>query len=652
MSRLQSIENALISINDVVFQELCDSFLSLRNKNYSAFARSGSQIGKQKSVKGTPDSIFLLPSGKYLFVEYSTNVTKGLAKIKEDILKCTDSTKSKIPSEQIAEIIICINFNIKPSELHELKSLLSNTRISFTLISLQSLAIELHFNHRDLVNQYLGLPFDTGQVVSIENFVKEYGRAANSIATPLDNIFLYRDRELQELKESIQQTDFIILTGPSGVGKTKLAIEAIQQFKVENPSFGAYCISYKSYSLLEDLYQYFDLDKNYILFVDDANRIDALGQITGFYRAVRTGILKIIITVRDYAFMEISLLCQEFLPKRIDIPKLTDEQIVGIISSDSFKIRNKDYQREIVRIADGNPRLAIMASLLAKSKQNLHVLADVSDLFEKYFSTFIKDKNEFAVELNIKCLGIIAFFYTIPYKDKLTASTILGHFNIDYNDFIEAVDKLDRLELVEAQFEHVKIPEQNLSTYFFYRSFIKDELLPFDVLLKNYYESHTNRFRDCIIPANNTFGYQNVMNKLKPKLQNYFSLVRSDESKAFKFLESFWFYLQSETKEFFFNRIQLMPIPQVNEYDLTFEGNTFAFEKDKSIELLSEFFRFPTDLEQIIELSFEYARRTPNKVSELLHKIKEEIAFDSDDQNYHWIICTFIGFREFYKNGK
>ena len=69
MSRLQTIQNALIAINETVFQELCDSFLILRNENYKAFSRTGSQVGKQKTTKGTPDSFLLLSNGKYIFIE-------------------------------------------------------------------------------------------------------------------------------------------------------------------------------------------------------------------------------------------------------------------------------------------------------------------------------------------------------------------------------------------------------------------------------------------------------------------------------------------------------------------------------------------------------------------------------------------------------
>ena len=109
MGRLQNIENALIAINETVFQELCDCFLLLKNKNYKTVSRTGSQIGKQKTIKGTPDTYLLLPNGKYIFVEYTTNISRGISKLEEDIKKCLDAIKTGIHLE---EIIICINFRL------------------------------------------------------------------------------------------------------------------------------------------------------------------------------------------------------------------------------------------------------------------------------------------------------------------------------------------------------------------------------------------------------------------------------------------------------------------------------------------------------------------------------------------------------------
>lgn len=632
MSRLQAIENRLLSINQAAFQNLCDSFLALRNTNYSAFSRTGSQSGKQKTVKGTPDTFLLLPNGKYIFVEYSTNISAGVSKLQDDIKKCIDTKKTDIPLNQISEIILCLNFNLSTAEIQSLKDLLSSTRILLTVYTLDSLGIELHLNHRDLTHEYLGLPLDTGQIVSIEKFIEEYERASKGIATPLNNTFLHREEELKQLKQSISQNDFIILTGAPGIGKTKLALEGIRSFLSENLSYTAYCVSYKHHTLLDDLYQYFDANKDYILFVDDANRIDAFSQITGFYKATRKGHLKIIITVRDYAFQDIGVLCQEFSPQRIDLAKFTDEQITAIIKDNPFNILNPTYHKEIVRIADGNPRLAIMTALLAKAEQNIYALHDVSDLFENYFTTFVADDGEFANNFNIKCLGLISFFYTIPYKNKEITSLILDNFGLEYSAFIDAIDKLDKLELVEIQFEHVKIPEQNLSTFFFYKAFLKDNLLSFETLLNKYFENNTSRFKDSVIPANNTFGYSKVMDKLKPHLQGYWKSNKSDEEKAYKFLTIFWFYLPDETLEFVYNLTQALPETQRDTYNVTYENNAFSYSKNDVIELIGEFFRFQHKLKDALQLAFEYTKKAPEHLPELIHKIRESMTFDVDDE--------------------
>lgn len=634
MSRLQSIESGLASINEAAFQELCDSFLILRNSNYAAYSRTGTVAGKQKTKKGTPDSFLLLPDGRYIFVEHSTNSSAGVSKLKGDIEKCIDVDKTGIPLDQILEIILCINFNLTPSEVEELKNLLIDTRIRLTLHTLDSLALEIYLNHRDLAKDYLGLPLDTGQIVSLDKFILEYGRASKGIATPLDNTFLHRETELKEMKASLAHGDFIILTGPPGVGKTKMAIEGIQEFIGENPSFAAYAVSYKHYTLLEDLYQYLDPKKDYILFVDDANRIDAFGQITGFYRADRPGKLKIVITVRDYAFQHIGLLCHDFDPKRMDITKLSDEQLVDIVKAEPLKILNPDYHKPILHIADGNPRLAIMTAQLAIAEQDIRALVDISELFENYFTTFIKDDGQFSKPFNIQCLGLIAFFFAVPYKDKDLTESILSNFGMGYKAFIEAIDTLDKLELVEIQFEHVKVPEQNLSTYFFYKCFIQENLLSFKTLLEKYFEENSERFRDCVIPANNTFGPERVMEKLLPHLRDYLDLVKVDQEKSFKFLKTFWYYLPDETLAFLYDTVRPLPENIPEEFPIAYENNDFAFNKNDTLSLLSDFFRYTNKLKDALSLAFEFCRKKPEHLPELLYHIRERLTFDRDDEPY------------------
>ena len=68
MASLQEIESTLQSINEATFQELCDDYLFWSEEDYPELNRTGSQKGKKKTKKGTPDTFWLLPSGKYVFI--------------------------------------------------------------------------------------------------------------------------------------------------------------------------------------------------------------------------------------------------------------------------------------------------------------------------------------------------------------------------------------------------------------------------------------------------------------------------------------------------------------------------------------------------------------------------------------------------------
>ena len=318
----------------------------------------------------------------------------------------------------------------------------------------------------------------------------------------------------------------------------------------------------------------------------------------------------------------------------MNLLKFSDDQIIEIIKQKPFEILNSNYHKEIVRIADGNPRIAIMAALLARKEQNIYALRDVSGLFENYFSTFIKDDGEFAKDLNIKCLGLIAFFYAIP-KDKEVITSILVHFKMDYSSFIDSIDKLGKLELVDIQFEYVKIPEQNLSMYFFYKAFIKDDLLSFEMLLINCYERNKNRFKDCVISANNTFGAEKVMDKLQPFLKSYWKSIQDDEEKGFDFLSTFCFYLSIETFEFVYNIVKKLPEAHSENYEVTYENNAFSHNRNSVLELMQNFFTLEqNDLKEAIRLVFEYVRKKPEYLSDLLHKICERLVFDTDDEEF------------------
>ncbi|WP_420461128.1 ATP-binding protein [Neolewinella sp.] len=634
MSTYQAIENGLKSINGTVFQELCDSYLKLKNDNYIAFFRTGSQIGKQKTRKGTPDSYFLLPNGNFIYVEITTDIsTKN--KLVNDINACFDQKKTQIPPNRIEEIIICINWMLPPDEANVLFATLrehsSNTKLR--IVSLQEMAIDLQFNYRQIAKEYLGITIGSGQLISMDKFIEEYNSASGSIATPINNQWVDRTELEQELNNLIASENIIVVTGPAGVGKTRVCLKCIDHYLNCNYSARAFCVSYKHHSILDDLHYDLNQDGDYLIFVDDANRVDAISQLVGFYKSFTTGSLKLIFTVRDYAYSTVQRQLLDFSSSSLEVDRLTDEQIVKIISGPPFEIGNNIYSRKIVDISDGNPRLAIMASLLAKKEQRIGALTDVSELFKSYFETFLRDDIDHHENMNQQALGITAFFFAFPFKNKEKSVEVLEKFGLNYSDFIDSIEQLERYELVEVQYDYVKIPEQNLSTYFFYRSFIDQESLSFSVLLSEFFHSDSKRFKECVVAANNTFGPGKVMEKLTPYLRDYFYKVYDNEDSVLNLFSVFWFYLVEETLVYLSKSVAQMVDVEPKKYTIDYQNNSFSHNRNRILEILTDMLKIPlVEFDSILSIIYNYVNKNTSLLPELIHSLQSVVALDEEDE--------------------
>ena len=511
-------------------------------------------------------------------------------------------------------------------------------RVKIEFRDVGKIALGIYGRCPDVAREFLGIKVDTAQILAPDVFSSEY--SATGFSTPLNNTFLFREEELKNLLNSLQNNVITILTGPPGVGKSRLALAAFESFKSDKKNkYVFYCISNKNAPIYDDLRSYLLPDKNFLILIDDANRqTDNLMSILPILKEKRKGTIKIIITVRDYAYEDTKERSNEFNPQTIDIKKFTDEQLTEILKSEDFKITNPDYYRRILEIADGNPRIAIMAALLAKEKQTLHSLQDMSELYDQYFSEAIKDKSALTDNVLLKTMGILSFFYSLDRSNRVFCDPLLKHFNLDYYKFNEAIDKLERLELLEtsADYAVVKVSEQVLSTYFFYKAFFKDNILDFSVILNNYFDDYHYRITDTVIPANNTFGYQNVYSKITPHLDAFWKKIKNSEERAFKFLDLFWFYRHDDVFSFIDKKIKALRVPAKANY-IVKEDNKInpSLDKDKYIELLTGYFHSPNPSDEYLialELGFEYTRRNPNQYSEFIKKLYDGTVFTYEDQ--------------------
>ena len=122
MAVLQDIERRIEELSPSMFQQLGDAYLLSKNRNqYSAFLRKGSLLGKDKTIKGTPDTLAFMSDNKYLLIEYSTNSTDRANKLIDDIDKCIKKYEAKI--FQIEEIILFANYKLDEEELVEIRTM-------------------------------------------------------------------------------------------------------------------------------------------------------------------------------------------------------------------------------------------------------------------------------------------------------------------------------------------------------------------------------------------------------------------------------------------------------------------------------------------------------------------------------------------------
>jgi hypothetical protein len=637
--RLKLIEEKLKAIDGSEFQGLCDSFLYARDNEFISFNRIGSQIGKEKTIPGTPDTYFRLADGRLVFVEYTTQNDNLPNKIKDDINKCVDESKTGVPSEEITKIIYCFNSRLKSDVENEIYEFATSKNVRIELIGIDTLGLEINYKFHFLAKDFLDIPLDSGQILPIKTFIEEYNNKGGQISTPLDNPFLHREDELSEIGSSIISDDIIIISGFPGVGKTKLGLEVIKHFLDSNHGTKAFAISNKNYDILEDLKTHLVPVEKYIILVDDANRyLNSFSQLLGVFREFPHGNLKLIITVRNYALSDIEFVCSEYTYFTKNIVKLSDDQIIDIIKAEPFNIRHNQFQKRILEISDGNPRLAIMAARLAIKKQFAFFSHDLFEFYDDYFKTFINDKSIFS-DFNLqKVLGLTSFFFSLDLKDKAFNEKIFAVFEIESHVFFEAVIELERSELVEIKYDCVRVSEQIMSNYFFYKVFIKDKLLSFELLMKYFFESHAGRFKDTVIPANNTFGYQEVISQINDCLTDYYNIVKEQKVNAFKFFDIFWMYRQNDLIEYFYLHISNLPEPQNPVYAIEDKTENNIWNVDKTLDYLSEFFRFKMfpNYKTALELSFEFCRKSPGYLTSLIKKIRELILFDEEDEMTHY----------------
>ena len=636
MSKYHEIVNRILEIEGGIFQTICDEILYLTEEDCNRIFRPGSQAGTNKTKPGTPDSYFVLSNDQYVLVEYTTQDPKAVKalvkKIMEDIDKCTDTNKTGLEIEDITKLIYCCTADFTTAQNKTLISYARQKGVKLDLRGIHAMARKLAGPCIKTAKDHLGISIDTGQILTPTVFADEY--YSSGFSTPLTNTFFHREQEIESLLQFFASDIKVsILTGPPGTGKSRLAMEAFNQIHVVDESIQRLCISNKNADIHDDLRTYLAKDCEYLILVDDANRQSGhLESLLGILREKRSNKINVVITVRDYALPDVWKRCIEFSPNLLRIAHFSDDQLSKILSSQDFGLNGKALKR-VLDISKGNARLSIMAAKVYIEFGDITSLDDVAGIYDRYFESAIGDDRVFSNPDLLRSLGLLSFFFAIDLDDKDFVTGLCRRFKINEISFRSSMLELERLELAESNEDLtiMKIADQVLGTYFFYRTFIRDGVLDFRMIIAFYRSTHMGRIKDSVNPASSTFSFEKISSKIGPILSEYWPEISKHPEQAFSFLNVFWAFRKHDLFAYVHRLINIAPITD-EVYSMDEKVQLYNYDRDKNLQLLGNFYgETNEDFHSAIGLSIEYVRKHPKGYSQLVKSLRSELAFRSTD---------------------
>lgn len=167
MDPITRIENEIINgLSANEYQRLCASYLYAARKGSDNEIENlvdlGSQEGRNRTTKGTPDIYFITKNGGFIYVECTLVQDNIFTKLQNDIAKCLSHPKN----HNILEIIIFyISSKLTSNQYKELAMMCEENKVKLTLIGIDKLAHDLYDHYPSLVKDFLHLSFegaDTG----------------------------------------------------------------------------------------------------------------------------------------------------------------------------------------------------------------------------------------------------------------------------------------------------------------------------------------------------------------------------------------------------------------------------------------------------------------------------------------------------------
>ncbi len=636
MAKLNEIQSAILRLDGGQFQKLVDTYI-YKKFGYKNIMDYGSHTGTNKTTKGIPDTYFLLNTGKYVFVMYSSHEKSTFKKIKNDILDCLNETKTGIEVSKIQQIICChTSSNIGPKQDAELRELCSSQGVLLDIFGIGAISQDLLNYYPIIARNELNIAVDSGQILTIDDFVDIYDE--NPMVTPIGIGILGREAEISESLEKINESKVLLVYGNSGVGKTRLVLEVCRAYIDSHENVICYCIKNNGLSLYEDLKSFVEIGKEYLIFIDDANQTSELRYLIEYVNKKNFNV-KIIITVRDYAREHVEKIVRGYIiPEYLLLKPMSKEQINEIMKKE-LNIINSIFLERINIISKGNPRLAILAGRISKNK-SLNDINNVEQLYESYYGKIIEEIDLFQNGTATRIAGLIAFFNTVNLEDANLKESVLFFSEVNSFIFDDIVDRLHDMEIIDL-FENsaIKISEQSMGNYLLYYIFAKKRVIRLSDIIRQCFPAYKQKIIYAVNTITKLFNSNENTNYLISEISLVWDELAAKENSNFiEYMKMFYSVKQVETLKYIDGVVdQLDEVPfdaaKINFYKL----NNNHHIGDTYLNILDGY-KYSLYRKAAIELIIKYFKKRPDMFMDFFFCLTDGFGIDRSSQYNDYIV--------------
>lgn len=631
--RYELIAAKLLAEGGARFQKIMDAYVRAHYPGVEYVSALGSHKTKNKSRTGTPDSIYWLTGGGMLLGEHTTVADGVQGKFKKDLIKCAAEVKEKGFERGTYEVVLCYNDEFTVPEIQNLKAFGKELKLEVSFIGLGDLATDVSLYYPEIAEEFLGIPYDTGQVMRPDYFIKYYDSRPGALATPLTNPFLERTTAGARVTEKLESGAIVMLSGKPGIGKTRFGVEFIKAREKTTGTPG-FVIVENHQSVSIDLERIKSRRSRFTILIDDADRKkQLLTQVLNLMRRAGGEKIELVLTVRSIARLDLERELGDLNWVRYEMAGPSDDTIRRMIAESPYRIERESLQTRIVNVSHGSARFAMMLARLASDDPEA-LKGGLGRIYRAYYNRYIKDFGAMDTDIFVRVLGLLAYERAVVYSEdnKEMFDEQLAFAGVSRREFLSCVTELERRELVDRKQEHetVLLGDQNLRAYYFYRAFIEEGYLSFKELLRRNARGYDARLRNLVSNTSEDFGKEEVLKAFGPALRSQESLLTGPD--LVRFYENFGFLWPENYLDHAWEIVDDLDLRVTSNFPAVKRknGNT-GYTDDSLLRLISK--SFDEDVVHCmtgVEIAFRYIRKQSELLLPLIEALESKVLLDTE----------------------